>query len=741
MAQLNQNRSTSVVISGVGLITPLGITAEESWNAVRAGRCGFGPMSAMEAPLPPGADGGQAPDLPADFEPTLPRETRYLRRAIRDAIYAAKAYPLPYAPARCGIVLGTTLHGMRAGGQFLRGGDATLLSTFLAAPVLRDAIAGIDLQGFAATTCSACSSSLGAIVQAVSMLRSGELDLVIAGGYDAISEYAYAGFNSLRLVADGPLRPFARDRRGMKLAEGYGIVVLERQVDSERRGVRPIAQILGYGESADAHHLTQPHPQGHGAAQAIGKAIDRAGIDRDAIGLIAAHATGTPDNDAGEYAALATVFQDSLPNIPVVGFKSHLGHTLGGAGAVELILSAMALRDQIVPACVNVTPADVDFPGLQLSAGASRPAKIVSTLNTSLGFGGANTSVVMARAEANNPATAAPRKQDVFISGVGVVFPGIIGNAALLARINSNHDPVSADTGNVDDAEVLPLLNARRIRRMSDYVKITLASATMCLQDAGIDATDASLLGPCAAVQGTAHGSSNYCEAYYRPIVKQGITAANPMLFAEGVPNAGAAHLSLMLGIKGPCQGVIGSRTAGLDATRIAAGRIASGEWDRALVTAADEHSPIVNQAYGRHGLYGSGGFVAGAGAVTLLLESESALSARHGSARAKVLVGVGSIVPLLQMPRLARHVFDSLGRPVNLFGCGNGTWLDRVEQAGFGKLPSLYGQIAECYSAMPLAQMAAMLLNSVRAPREFAVVACDYAGGVAGIGIERVGG
>ena len=428
---MNQNRATPVVISGIGLITPLGITAEESWAAIRAGRCGLGPMPAMEATLPPGADGGQAPELPPDFEPALPRETRYLRHAILDAINSAKANPLPYAPVRCGIVLGTTLHGMRAGGQYFRGGDAALLSTFLSAPVLRNAISGLDIEGFAATTCSACSSSLGAIVQAVSMLRSGELDMVIAGGYDAISEYAYAGFNSLRLVADGPLRPFARDRRGMKLAEGYGIVILERQADAAKRGVTPIAQILAYGESADAHHLTQPHPQGDGASRAIGAAVERAGIDRDSIGLIAAHATGTPDNDAGEHAALATVFGQSLPKIPVVGFKSHLGHTLGGAGAVELILSALALRDQIVPGCVNVTQSDVDLPGLQLSTGAGRPAKILATLNTSLGFGGANTSAVMSPVSRNLETSFVPAaKRDVFISGIGVVFPGIIGNAA-----------------------------------------------------------------------------------------------------------------------------------------------------------------------------------------------------------------------------------------------------------------------------------------------------------------------
>ena len=158
---------------------------------------------------------------------------------------------------------------------------------------------------------------------------------------------------------------------------------------------KPLATILGWGESADAHHLTQPHPQGDGAARAIAAAIERAGLTPDDIDLIAAHATGTPDNDAGEYAAFSRVFGARLPQVPVVAFKSHLGHTLGGAGAVELILSAMALRDQMVPACANVRADDIEFPGLRLATGQPRSATIRATLNTSLGFGGANTCVIL----------------------------------------------------------------------------------------------------------------------------------------------------------------------------------------------------------------------------------------------------------------------------------------------------------------------------------------------------------
>ena len=346
--------NVSVVISGAGLVTPLGLSREATWEAVRAGKCGLGLLPAIEQELPPGSTGGQAPDLPELSDANQPREVRYLRRAIADALKDAGVDPAStYSPSRCGVMLGTTLHGMRAAGKFLRGNEHRFLSDFLAGATLRDAMIDVPFTGFSATGCSACSSSLGSIALGVSLLRSGQLDLVIAGGYDTISEYVYAGFNSLRLVAPGPLRPFTKDRQGMKLAEGYGIVVLERAEDAESRGIKPLATILGYGESADAHHLTQPHPQGEGAARAISAALASAGLTPADIDLIAAHATGTPDNDAGEYAALSRVFGDDLPRVPVIAFKSHLGHTLGGAGAVELILSALCMRDQIVPGCAQ----------------------------------------------------------------------------------------------------------------------------------------------------------------------------------------------------------------------------------------------------------------------------------------------------------------------------------------------------------------------------------------------------
>ena len=606
-----------VVITAAAAITPLGLTAGHSWRSVLAHVDALGPMPALEQPTPDAKGGYQAPDLPDDFAPTMTREARYLRRTILDAL-APFAGRLPYPPDRCGVVLGTTLHGMRAGGQFLRSGDFGHLRHFLAGSVLREAVDGLPIAGDAVTTCSACSSSLGAVALAVTLLETRQLDLVIAGGYDAVSEYAYAGFHALRLVADGQPRPFARDRRGMKLGEGYAVVVLERAADTAHP---PIATVAGWGESADAHHLTAPHPEGRGAAMAIRGAIARAAVSPADVDLIAAHATATPDNDAGEAAALAAVFGDRLSAVPVVAFKSHLGHTLGGAGAVELVLSAAALRDGTVPPTAHTTAADVDFPGLSVSVGEPKHRPIRHTLNTSLGFGGANTAVVLSPPTDVATTGDRPAARPVYITGVGLLV-------------------------SPSEAELLALLNARRVRRLSEYVKLTLAATTLALRDAGY--ADG-IPSDTAVLLGTTHGSSAYAADYYRGLIAHGLAAANPVQFAEGVPNAAAAHVSLAHGLTGACQTLIGSRTAGLDAVRLAALRIANGDWDRAVVGAAEEQSDLVDAAY-RHAGHA---VTTVAGAVMLVLES------RPSQARATVTAtasasGRGAV----------RAVVRRLGRP-----------------------------------------------------------------------------
>ncbi|HEY1685997.1 MAG TPA: beta-ketoacyl-[acyl-carrier-protein] synthase family protein, partial [Tepidisphaeraceae bacterium] len=490
-------KQSPIGIIGSALTTSLGTTREQTWQAIAQGKCGIAPPTEIESPLPLGADAGQAANLPADFAADLPREARYLKWTIEHAL--ADAGLVKDLPERTGVMVGTTLHGVRAAGEFLRTQNATPLRHFLAGNTLELAIKDLDIKGFCATTCSACSSSLGAIALAVTLLQTGKLDLVIAGGYDVISEYAYGGFNSLRLVADGPLLPFSRNRRGMKLAEGYGIVVLQRIDEASAEKYQAI--IGGFGESADAHHLTQPHPEGRGAKAAMTGALQAAGIGPDQIGMVAAHATATPDNDAGEYAALHSVFGEKLRDVPVVGFKSHLGHTLGGAGAVELILSACALREQLVPPCANVKKEDVEFANLNVNT-APHPAAIQHTLNTSLGFGGANTCMILRNSKVRSLQTSEESAPiEVAITGIGVLIPGAIGNEAFTERMSQPIEMETLEAGAIPEEVFIHLLNARRIRRMSDYVKLSLAAAHLACTNAGVE-QNAEFLRQCSVLLG-----------------------------------------------------------------------------------------------------------------------------------------------------------------------------------------------------------------------------------------------
>lgn len=624
--------SGGVVITGVAAAACLGVDAESIWHTVLAGTCGMGPMTEIESALPTGSVGGQAAELPADYRPELPREARYLRWTVEHALAdSGLRTGKPYPGGRCCAVLGTTLHGIRAGGRFLRTGSLGELGSFLAGSTAQLALEGLGLEGGALTTCSACSSSLGAVALGVTLLETGQADLVVAGGYDAISEYSWAGFNSLRLIAEGPLRPFCRGRQGMKVAEGYGIVVLERAEDAKNRGAPVRARVAGWGETADAHHLTQPHPMGEGALAAMRQALGRAGVHAQELGMVAAHATGTPDNDAAEQQALSRLLGEGLSRVPVVGFKSFLGHTLGGAGAVELVMSSMALRDQRVPGCPNVTPADVEYPGLNVASGAPTSRDIGCTLNTSLGFGGANTCVVLTGPSSHARTGMASEPIDAWITGVGVVLPGAVGHTGF-ADFLKGDGPVS---GTIDDASLADWLNVRRARRMSQYVKYTLAAAAMAVRDAGL--TDRpELVAAASAVLGSMHGSACFCYDYYSQIVKDGALAANPVLFAEGVPNAAAAHLSTTLGVKGACQTIIGTRTAGLDALALAALRVRSGAVERVIVVAAEESCAVVDRAYRACEVLGAN--VSGSmGGVAFVVESAGAARSRGAAAYAEM--------------------------------------------------------------------------------------------------------
>jgi 3-oxoacyl-(acyl-carrier-protein) synthase len=302
---------------------------------------------------------------------------------------------------------------------------------------------------------------------------------------------------------------------------------------------------------------------------------------------------------------------------------------------------------------------------------------------------------------------------------------------------------------------------------MSEYVKLTLAATALALKDANLtDTTDAS------AILGSTHGSADFSATYYREIVRQGFIGANPVLFAEGVPNAAAAHLSLMLGLKGACQTIIGSRTAGLEALQLAALRIRTGQWERAVVGAGEEYSSLVNGGYAHCGLYCGNaggadpsqrnGFTTGAAAVTFVLESRAAFEARKVRPRGQIVAASSSRGRPNESIESACRVLEAMQKPDAILTSAAGFWADRAEAAAIRRVApnsvvsALYGHAAEHYTASPLLAIASMLQTG-KLPRmmqttselrratgeesvdRFATLCTDFTGCVSGALVARL--
>ena len=402
--------ATPVVITGLGTVNALAHSVAEFLPALRAGTCAIGPVTGFDATGYRSRIAAEVKDLAAPE--WLPAPLR--RRASRSDLFALLAakeamgdagFDVAAAPTRVGIVLGATTGGMMAAESQLRGRiDGTLRryrkSALLGTPITTSADVLATCFGIAGprlVLSTACSSSGTALGIALDWIRLGRADVVLAGGTESMCRTIFAGFNALHALAAEPCRPFDEKRAGLSLGEGAAILVIESAAHAARRGARVHARLLGYGMSADAHHLTAPHPEGTGAALAMQRALARAGTAPDAIDYVNAHGTGTPLNDGVEAAAIRKVFGAAADRLAVSSTKAAIGHTLGAAGAIEGLTTVLALREGFLPPTVNLEHPDPAC-GLDFVPRDARPAALAYALSNSYGFGGNNTAVVFGRA-------------------------------------------------------------------------------------------------------------------------------------------------------------------------------------------------------------------------------------------------------------------------------------------------------------------------------------------------------
>jgi len=403
-----KSRSPRVVVTGIGAVSAWGWDAASLWRGLSSRDSGLAPPRTFDTSGHRTHVAGEVPEVAPEVAVAYP-DWRRLSQADRFAVVAAaeasqRAGLDPGSLERAGVYFGTSTAGMAEGERYfqklvgLRQGRprlAELISHQLNGP--GDEVARqLRTTGPIQTLSAACASGALAIGAALDALRSGEIDAAIAGGADSLCQLTYAGFNALRAVDAQPCRPFRRERAGLSIGEGGGVLVLETLEHARRRGARPLAALLGWGASCDAYHMTAPHPQGNGAALAITNALRDAGVGTDAVDFINAHGTGTPLNDESEWAAIEQVFGQRARRIPVTATKAAVGHLLGSSGALEAVATVLCFEAGEIHPTPGTGQVDEAL-GIDLVIDRPRPLTGPATVvSTSFAFGGANAALVLA---------------------------------------------------------------------------------------------------------------------------------------------------------------------------------------------------------------------------------------------------------------------------------------------------------------------------------------------------------
>ncbi len=396
MTHQMQPPASRVAIVAAGVISPLGCGLGETADALRASRDCVTPVERFavaqcrcqsaaqveEARLRPFAHGRRGG--------RLHRAALMMIGALEEVLQQAPGF----SPEL--MVVGTTSGGMTFGESYYRALHAGQSSRRTPAwianyPPQKPAVDALEAFGLSApcqVIANACASGTNAIGHAFECIRSGRYQRILTGGYDAISELVFVGFDSLQAATPEKCRPFDRERSGLVLGEGAALLALENYAAAEARGAEILGEVVGYGISTDNHHLTQPHPSGSGPREAMARALASAGVEPGAVDYINAHGTATPFNDAAEGVAIAELFG----RVPVSSSKSQMGHSLGAAGAIEAVICLLALRGQFLPPNINFRAPELD---LEIVANESRPARLQRVLSNSFGFGGTNASILL----------------------------------------------------------------------------------------------------------------------------------------------------------------------------------------------------------------------------------------------------------------------------------------------------------------------------------------------------------
>jgi len=408
-----------VVVTGMGLVAPLGETVDGFWDRLLAGESGIGDITHFDAAAFDVRIGGECRGFSAEKyidRREAKRLDRFTQFALAAAVEAVEMSGLDFSaldPGRVGVMLGSGIGGlseMESQVDRLREKGPGKVSAFTIPRLMLNAASGnlsirYNARGPSTAVATACASATNAMGDALAAIRSGTADVMLTGGAEAaltpLGIAAFAAMKALSSRNDDPphaSRPFDRDRDGFVLGEGAGILIFEELEQARKRGANILAEVCGFGTTADAGHLTQPCEDGEGAVRAMSAAIADAGVNPEDIDYINAHGTGTPLGDVAEAIAIKTVFGSAVSSLAVSSTKSSIGHLLGASGGVEAIAMVMGLRRSVAPPTLNLDHPDEQC-DLDLIPHTARDLKMRRAMSNSFGFGGHNACIIMQRFE------------------------------------------------------------------------------------------------------------------------------------------------------------------------------------------------------------------------------------------------------------------------------------------------------------------------------------------------------
>ncbi|TDP96478.1 beta-ketoacyl-[acyl-carrier-protein] synthase family protein [Labedaea rhizosphaerae] len=661
----------TIAITGVGLITGAGDDVEKCWASLVEGTTGIRQNTLFDTS-----------ELLSSWVGLVTAE----QRADIDRCYSLAATAVSEALAgsgldlstvdrdRVAVVVGSSLGAMStledvhrklvATGELdavkAAGSQVYCVGDFIAAE--------FDLRGPRIVLSNACAASAVAVGYAAELLWRGDVDYVVCGGVDPIAFLSASGFTSLGALDPEPCSPMAAST-GLTLGEGAGFMILEAPHTAAERGADVLAEVGGYGLTCDGYHQTAPDPGGKGAFASMKQALHTAGLTPSDVDYINLHGTGTPANDVSEPKAIKLLYQGGATP-PVSSTKSMVGHTLGAAGAVEGVVSTLAISRGALPPTINTR--GIEPPSkLDIIPDTGRPGSPAVVLSNSFAFGGNNATVVYTKPGQPTGAKPTEAVRDVLITGVAGLAGSATDTEALTKSFVDNESCFAQQVdidglgnvpfGRVDTSVLAGKLNPGKARRM-DPLSILASSVVRDVyarhgkqsraeqEETGI--VFATGIGPCSSVVG-----------FHEPVITGGMAAANPLIFPNTVVNAAAGHVAMQYRYRGYTATIVNGGTSSVLALQLASRVIARGGAERIMVVVADEYpQPAVRTVaslpgYSRDGAvvpHGRTGAVLSEGAVAILLESPEAASSRGATALASVAgfglsgesVGIGGLGP-----------------------------------------------------------------------------------------------